>query len=103
VARLAGGETVNIEGYELPDPLYRQVTEFRLHDALKGFAGETLLLQVNQGDVPTRQELLELSNAVPGCHVESVREEQFWKEIKTFYQRAPELTQVSQRFLEKLR
>ena len=41
VARLAKGETVNVEGYEVAEPLYRQVTEFRLQDVLRHFAGDT--------------------------------------------------------------
>lgn len=95
VGRLANGETVNIEGYELADPLFRQVSSFRLKDALSAFAGETVIVQINQGEVPVKPELTELVDGGAKCRVEVAQEEPFWKEIKTLYQRAPNLTQVS--------
>jgi exosortase A-associated hydrolase 2 len=95
VARLANGGTVNIEGYELAESLFRQVSAFRLQDALSRFAGDLLVVQVNQGEADVRPDLASLTEACPTCRVESVREEPFWKEIKAFYQRAPELTRVT--------
>jgi exosortase A-associated hydrolase 2 len=100
VARLANAETVNIEGYELPEPLFRQVSNFRLLDTLARFTGAVLVVQINQGDAPVKPELSELANSHRGSTVELVQEEPFWKEIKTFYQRAPELTRASLQSLE---
>lgn len=97
VARLAKGETVNIEGYELAQPLFQQVSEFRLADLLPQLSAETLIVQINQGQVPMKPELAALAETFERCSVEMVQEEPFWKEIKTFYQRAPELTRVSLR------
>lgn len=99
VARLAQGGTVNIEGYELAEPLFRQVSAFRLDDALARFAGEVLMVQVNQGEVPPKAELASLAEPRVNCQIEVVQEEPFWKEIKAFYQRAPELTRVTFRAL----
>jgi exosortase A-associated hydrolase 2 len=99
VARLAEGGTVNIEGYELAEPLFRQVSAFRLDDALARFAGEVLLVQVNQGEAPPKPELASLAASRANCQTEAVQEEPFWKEIKAFYQRAPELTRVTFRAL----
>ena len=95
VARLVSGGTVNVEGYELAEPLFRQVSQFRLHGALADFHGEAFVVQVDQGDASPRPELAALTIANPRCRVEVVREEAFWREIKTFYQRAPELTRVT--------
>lgn len=95
VARLGNGETVNIEGYELANPLFRQVSAFRLRDTLPAFNGETVIVQINQGDVPSKPELAELCEGNPRCRLQSAQEEPFWKEIKTLYQRAPDLTRVS--------
>lgn len=100
VARLANGETVNIEGYELAQPLFRQVSDFRLQDTLTQFTGNVLIVQINQGETPIKPELSELAGRHQKSRVESVQEEPFWKEIKTFYQRAPELTRVSLQALE---
>jgi hypothetical protein len=99
VARLAEGGTVNIEGYELAEPLFRQVSAFRLDDALARFAGEVLLVQVGQGEAPPKSELASLAASRANCQTEAVQEEPFWKEIKAFYQRAPELTRVTFRAL----
>jgi exosortase A-associated hydrolase 2 len=95
VARLGNGETINIEGYEVAAPLYRQVTEFRLQDVLRDFAGETVVLQINPGETPVKPELVALMEAIPRCRVDVVPEEPFWKEITTFYQRAQNLTRAS--------
>lgn len=95
VARLATGHTVNIEGYELATPLFRQVSEFRLRDVLSNFPGETLIVQINQGEMPIKPELAALAECNSRCKVEAIQEEPFWKEIKTFYQRASRLTGVT--------
>ena len=99
-ARLARGETVNIEGYELSEPLFRQVSEFRLASALTNFAGDVLIVQVNPGDTSLKPDLVAMLKGRPKWQIEVVREEPFWKEIKTFYQRAGELTRVTLKALE---
>jgi len=94
-ARILGGDTINIEGYELTGALFRQVSAFRLADALSGFGGTTLLVQIDQGENPVKPELAALTAANVRGRVIQVREEAFWKEIRNFYQRAPELSRVS--------
>ena len=95
VARLAKGGTVNIEGYELAEPLFRQVSEFRMADVLPRFSGETLVVQVSPGEVPAKRELIALGEGNYRTRLEIVQEETFWKEIRTFYQRAHALTRVT--------
>lgn len=99
VERLAQGETVNIEGYEMSEPLFRQVSEFKMDDALQRFPGETLIVQVTQGEAEAKPELAALAERNARCHFAMAQEEPFWKEIRTFYQRAPELTRTTLRFL----
>lgn len=99
VARLATGGTVNIEGYELAEPLYAQVSAFRLKSVLQQFAGETFVVQIASEPGEPRQELLDLARQLQHCSLAAVEEEPFWKEIRTFYQRAPELTRVTLRSL----
>jgi len=94
-ARIRGGGSINIEGYALTAPLFEQVSLFRLADALTSFDGETLLVQIDAADAPLKPELAALASAHPRRLVAQVREEPFWKEIRTFYQRAPELGRVS--------
>jgi exosortase A-associated hydrolase 2 len=100
VARLARRESVNIDGYELTEPLYQQVSGFHLADVLMQFSGMTLIVQVNQGEAQVKPELANLAETNDRCRVEAVQEEPFWREIKTFYQRASELTRVSLQALE---
>ena len=95
VSRLAAGNTVNIEGYELANPLFQQVSAFRLSEVLAGFQGRTDIVQITQGDAEIRPELTQLAAALPDCRVLTAAEEPFWKEIKTLYQRAANLTEVS--------
>ena len=99
VQRLSLGETVNIEGYEMSEPLFRQLSEFKLGYALERFPNQALIVQVNQGGVEARPEFSALAASNARCHLEIVQEEPFWKEIRTFYQRAPELTRVTRSFL----
>ncbi len=100
VARLAKGETINIEGYELAEPLYQQVAKFQLEDVLAEFTGSTLAVAITQGQTPAKAELTALADVVGRCDVAQAQEEPFWKEIKAFYQRAPELTRVSLQALQ---
>ena len=99
VARLAAGGTVNIEGYQLSQPLFAQVSGFQLKIVLQQFAGETFVIQTAPDSLDFRPELVELVRGLERCHLDAVQEEPFWKEIKTFYQRAPELTRVTLRAL----
>jgi hypothetical protein len=50
---------------------------------------------VNQGEASPKPELASLAESRTNCRIEAVQEEPFWKEIKAFYQRAPELTRVT--------
>jgi exosortase A-associated hydrolase 2 len=100
VARLAGGKTVNVEGYEMSEQLFRQTSEFRLTPVLAAFRGQALLVQISQEVGPLRAEVAEVARTMGGCRAEAVTEEPFWREIRTFYQRAADLTKVTRQFLE---
>ena len=93
--RIRSGGSISIEGYALNGPLFEQVSAFRLADALAAFQGDTLLVQIDAADGPLKPELATLADAHPRCHAVQVREEPFWKEIRSFCQRAPELSRVS--------
>jgi exosortase A-associated hydrolase 2 len=99
VARLRQGETVNIEGYELSEPLYRQVSDFSLPDVLTRFAGEILVMQINQEMVPRKPELAALAAGNNRCRLETLQEQPFWKEIKSFCRRSEALTTATRGWL----
>jgi len=100
VKRMADGETVNVEGYEMSEQLFRQTCEFQLAAVLSPFRGQMLLVQVSQDDAPLRPEIAEITRTVHDCRAETVTEEPFWREINTFYQRAAELTRATRQFLD---
>jgi len=100
VARMAAGETVNIEGYEMSNGLFRQTCEIQLAAVLSQFRGQTLLVQVSQGDPSVHPEVAQISGTIQGCRTATVNEEPFWREIRTFYQRAAGLTEATRQFLE---
>ena len=95
VARLAAREIVNIEGYGLTERLFKQVSAFQLRRVLQEFSGETFVVQVAPGPADLKPELIDLAQGLQRCYLKTAQEEPFWKEIKTFYQRAPELTRVT--------
>jgi exosortase A-associated hydrolase 2 len=99
VARLAAGDTVNIEGYELNEALFRQVSQLRLADTLSRFRGKTLVAQIHQGTSQAKADLVELAASDGHVHLEAVQEETFWKEIKTFCRRSVALTATTQAWL----
>ena len=95
VERLENGECVNIEGYELSKALFQQMSAFRLQDVLARVDGDIVLVQVNQDDSPMRPDLQALADGQARCRVVVVQEQPFWKEIRAFYQQAPQLTRVT--------
>ena len=95
VAHLSQGGTVNIEGYELSESLYSQVSAFRLREMLQRVKAETILVQISATEGSVRRELEEFAADVPTCRVVAVREEPFWREGRKFCGRASELTRIT--------
>jgi uncharacterized protein len=99
VARLAAGDTVNLEGYELSDALFRQISEFRLAETLSRFNGKALIAPIHQAPSPTKVDLVELATGDGRVHLEVIHEEAFWKEIRTFCRKSIALTTATQSWL----
>lgn len=99
MARMTDGETVNIEGYEMSDRLFRQTCAFQLTATLSPFRGRTLLAQIVQDDTPLRPEVSDLARTLHECCAMTVKEEPFWREIKVFCQRSEGLTRATCEFL----
>lgn len=99
VERLRGGATVNIEGYLLSGAYHEQVTALDLRQVLPPFGGRGLLVQVDPGPAPPRGELVELAGACQCVQFAQAVEEPFWKETKTFCQRADALSSLTETWL----
>jgi uncharacterized protein len=89
---LREGRTVNVDGYELSLALYRQLSEMRLNDRARSFAGSCLLVQLDRSDRARPLRELEVLRAhYSKGDLRFVQEEPFWKEIERFYDTAPNL------------
>jgi exosortase A-associated hydrolase 2 len=101
VERLQGGGTVNIEGYALSGSFFQQASALDLVEMLSRFRGQGLVVQIGPEDGPVRRELADLATGNERLALRRAAEEPFWKEIKTFYQRAERLAGVTDRWLEE--
>ena len=92
VRMMRDGATVNIDGYELAYPCYEQATAINLKEGRKQFAGPCLIVQVGKNGQPVHPDFKALQETYPAGNLQSAVEEPFWKEIKQWYGRAPNLT-----------
>lgn len=91
--RIGRGEWINLDGYDLAAPLYDSCCAKDLLDSTaKSFGGATLVTQIaaNENQKP-RVDLQALAGAYPRGSFARCTEEPFWKEIRAFYGRAPQL------------
>lgn len=90
-ATLRGGDTVNVDGYEIGWPLFEQMSALKLSDS-PPFDGPCLMLQVDRNPAAlVARDVDALRSANPALAVRVVQEEPFWKEIERFYDTAPNL------------
>lgn len=95
VARLRRGETVNIEGYDLGLALFEQVSALKLAELLAARPLPCQVVSIAVRQAPPRPDLAALAASLATVTLDAAAEEPFWKEIKTFYQRAEDLFRVS--------
>jgi pimeloyl-ACP methyl ester carboxylesterase len=98
--RMAGGGTVNIEGYGLTGSFARQISSIRLADQIAAFPGRLLILQPGPEGTAPRPDILGLHTARPDAFVKTVPEQPFWKETKTFFDRAEGFSDPTVEWLE---
>ena len=95
VKRLERGETVNIEGYELGQAMFQEVSALRLKETMQQLALATLIVSVPQRDGPPREDLVALAAAGRNLQLATAVEDPFWREIRPFYRRAANLQRVT--------
>ena len=100
VEKMKSGEPLNLEGYELSYDYYEQACEINLNTNEKNFGGKCLIVQVGKEGQPLHKELEKLQSLYKNAETRCVVEEQFWKEIKSFYQKAENLSAVTLDWLE---
>jgi uncharacterized protein len=88
--RVLAGGTVNVDGYELGDSVFRSLGRSDLlTSAQKRHAGPTLVVSIAPpGKARARPDLVALAAAYREGGLVAAEEQPFWREIKSFYGRA---------------
>jgi len=95
VGMMKVGKGVNVDGYEVHWPLHLQVSEIDLASEPKSFSGQVLIVQINQQKGQGCERLKALADCYRHADLREAMEEQFWKEIKRYYERAENLFDVT--------
>jgi exosortase A-associated hydrolase 2 len=103
VERLRAGGTVNVDGYEIGPALFASCGRpALLGSAKQTHAGPVLVLQIVANDtIKDRDDLRSLTAGYGTADFARAVEQPFWREIRPFYGRAPNLQQTTLRWLEK--
>ncbi|MGH8249895.1 MAG: alpha/beta fold hydrolase [Steroidobacteraceae bacterium] len=98
--RIDQGELVNVEGYELGGPLFRQVSAIRLAELGLRPAVRSLIVSIAAQESPPRQDLVALGARWNDATIATAVEQPFWREIRKFYNRAGNLFRVTTDWLD---
>ena len=100
VEQMRRGGTVNIDGYEIADPLFSQISAISLGAAPARYPGRCLIVQVDRAAAPRpAQDLQQLAGSYANATLTTVADDPFWKEIPRFCQEAPGLTDATLEWL----
>jgi uncharacterized protein len=99
VSDLSQGRTVNVDGYEIAQPMYADVSAISLGRSSKRFNGPCLVAQLDRQIGRPSQELELLVTSYANATLLRIQEEPFWKEIATWYAQAPNLFGATQEWL----
>ncbi len=99
IERLEEGGTVNINGYEILLPFYKQMVAVDLLSKEKIFRGEVLLVEAGKRKKEKIGKIVELAKLYKDATCSSVVEQPFWKEIKEYYPRAANLQNTTLQWL----
>jgi exosortase A-associated hydrolase 2 len=101
--RIRAGGKVNVDGYEIARDLFESCARpDLLGTEPKTHTGPALILQIAPGAEPKpRNDLSALAGSYRSGTVARAAEQPFWREIKPFYGRAPQLQQATLQWLEQ--
>lgn len=92
---LKEGSTINFDGYELSNILFEEISAVNLLDGPKIFSGKVLLVQISRQREQPNSQMLHLQSLYGHCDLAVAYEQSFWKEIKTYYEKAEDLFQIT--------
>ncbi len=92
-ARLQTGDTVNVDGYEISQSFFESFSKTALlPPGARRHAGPACVIQISATESQKeRADLVALAATYPRGSSRRVTEQPFWREIKPFYGRAPNL------------
>jgi hypothetical protein len=94
------GESVNIDGYEIKWPLYEQLNSINFKNYKIGFKGPVIAIQINRKLGLGVRRIQILDSLYPNISLQEVEEQPFWKEIKEYYSKAPNLFNTTLEWLQ---
>ena len=101
VEMMEAGEDVNVDGYGLTRAMFRQMTAIDLEKTDIGNSCPALIVQIDDKPKEMRAGYLRFASRFGNARLAAVVEDPFWKEIKTFYGQAPDLSAATLEFMEK--
>lgn len=100
VENMKAGELVNIDGYDVNFQLYKQISELNLLTEKSVTDLKCLITQLGKPNQKARKDIDELRQMFSSSSFEMVTEEPFWREIKQFYNSAPNLFKTTLTWLK---
>lgn len=100
IQQMKEGKTVNIDGYEMTFDLYQQACDINLNQMEKKFSGTCFISQISKTAKNLKGDMELLANSYKNCTTRITPEFPFWKEIKVFYSKAPQLFDNTLEWLE---
>jgi exosortase A-associated hydrolase 2 len=94
------GKTVNSDGYEIHWKLYEGIAGIRLNERMIRHGNRCLIVQIDSRGGPIREKILDLGNKIQNSSVVNVREEPFWREIKTYNGKAENLCRTTLEWMD---
>ena len=93
--QISEGQTVNIDGYEVSWKLFMQAQKIDLISFKKQFRGGTLIIQIPKKKVNYQKNFEGLASLYAEGDLAMAIEDSFWKEIRVYYYKAPNLYQTT--------
>lgn len=100
---LMEGKTVNAEGYEIGRRLYEGISDIRLNERNIRCEKDSLIVQIDSHGGPAKKRVFDLGKSIARSSIINVREEPFWREIKTYNGKAVNLCSATLEWMDSSR
>lgn len=101
IKKLENGDSINLDGYEIRLPLYKQINDIDLSNRKFTFLGDVLAVQINKRENMGIKRIEVLKNSYKNCRLIETIEQPFWKEIREYYSQAKNLYETTLNWLNE--